>query len=83
MCMGSSSDVSVDVPKPDPLPPPLPAPPPPDPVKAPDLLTDAGDTPDIRIGAAKDKKRTTTSSASTASLSSDSLKISDNQGLNL
>ena len=82
MCLGSS-DVSVKTPKADPLPDPIPAPPPPEPVQAAKLLTDADDAPDIRIGAAKDKKRTTSSSATTASLSSDSLKISDNQGLNI
>ena len=83
MCAGGGS-TKVKVPKPAPLPPPLPPPPPPKPAPAPPKpLQRADSTPDIRIGAAKERRASTSRPrGSTPVSSTESLSIGS-QGLNI
>jgi len=84
MCLGGGGS-KVSTPKPPPLPPPIPAPPPPKPAPAPKKLQEAGEAPDIRIGAAKKEtaRRSKTSTSSAESKASKSLTIGNNQGMTL
>ena len=84
MCMGGGGSPKVSVPKPAPLPPPIPAPPPPKPpAPAPKPLQQAGQVPDIRIGAAKRQSTTARRNAGTAAPGKQSLSIGSNQGMNI
>jgi len=82
MCLGGGGSPKVEVPKPAPLPPPIPAPPPPKPpAPAPKPLQQAGQVPDIRIGAAK--RSTTNRARGNLSPGKSSLSIGNNQGMTL
>ena len=81
--MGGGGSPKVEVPKPSPLPPAIPAPPPPKPpAPAPKPLQQAGQTPDIRIGAAK-RQSTTNRNRGSLTPGKSSLSIGNNQGMTL
>ena len=88
MCLGGGGSPKVEVPKPAPLPPPLPAPPPPvqQTPKKPQVVQKIGlQVPDIRIGAAKQQRSSTSRPRAAGSIApgKQSLSIGNNQGLNI
>ena len=86
MCLGGGGSAKVSVPKPPPLPPPLPPPPPPKPeVKKPQVVqNNVSAAPDIRIGAAKGRRSTSSRPRNSATgTGKQSLSIGSNQGLNI